>query len=134
MLRSSVPKPEDAWNARQAGAGADAWGSDVDDADYMGGTALTTTASPLSYRPETPEYADLAVTVSTSPPAGRQDGDAPEEALYNVITPFQGAGVVREGTHHREHVRCALIDGNLRSNVPLIPMPARLKLVYACDQ
>jgi hypothetical protein len=31
-------------------------------------------------------------------------------------------------------VRCAFSDGNLHSRMPLVPTPARLKLLQACDQ
>jgi hypothetical protein len=31
-------------------------------------------------------------------------------------------------------VRCAIFDGNLHPRMPLVPTPARLKLLQACDQ
>jgi hypothetical protein len=34
----------------------------------------------------------------------------------------------------RDYVRCAFLDRNLHSVTPLVPTPARFKLVHACDQ
>jgi len=49
-----------------------------------------------------------------------------------------GQSVHRIASHHCTNwvgmVRCAFFDRNLLSRKPLVPTPARLKLLHACDQ
>jgi hypothetical protein len=78
----------------------------------------------------TPWRGNVSAVVTPMMP-GQQYGNAIASILFGDVNPSGKLAITFPVT---ENVWCAFFDRNLRSGMPLVPAPVRLKLLQACDQ
>jgi hypothetical protein len=90
---------------------------------------------------------EMAAIMNANPSAAAAD-DLANKALAAQVVATSAASTAKEGASKAkeamtnavaaltllQNVRCAFFDRNLHSRIPMVPTPARLKLLHACDQ